>query len=215
MSKKSLLIATIASMTFFYSNAQIKKGAIFLGGDIGGSAQKTKTNITTTDKQTGITISPVWGKAIKENLILGANAGFNFYTNDNTGTASNQKQNSYGLGIFLRKYKQVGKSGFSLFFQGGIGSSYYTLKTKGPAAYFDDIKRYNITVNAYPGISYTVNKKLQLETGFNNLLTLNYYTEKRDIGGGSPLKSKTNGFNISSSLNNLSSLYVGFRVLLN
>jgi hypothetical protein len=217
--KKFTFLFFIVSFIFTLTvNAQITKGSIFLGGDIGGSTQTTKRNGTKVGSQDGLTISPVFGKAIKENLILGGDVGFNLYENNNnpnSTTFSGQKNNSYGAGIFLRKYKPIGKSSFSMFLQGRVGVNYNSIEYSNPSSNFDKTKRYTVGVSVYPGISYTVSKRLQLETGFNNLLGLNYFTEKREVGGGFPYTDKTNGISISSSLNNLSSLYLGFRVLIN
>jgi hypothetical protein len=197
------------------ANAQIKKGSVFLGGDIGGSIQKTKSGDITTNKQNGINISPVFGKAIKDNLIFGVNAGFGIYNNDNPVNNWEYNTNSYNAGVFVRKYKNLATSGFYLFVQGGLGINYYKQKQEGLSPVnFDETRRVTVGINAYPGISYAVSKKLHLETGFNNLLSLNYFIDKREVG--SPVtKYKTNGLGISSSLNNAtSSLYLGFRLLI-
>ena len=196
-------------------NAQIKKGSIFLGGDISGSTHKTKRDGVVTNSQDGVVISPVFGKAIKENLILGVNAGIGFYEN-NSAASSSQKNNFYEAGIFLRKYKPIGKSGFSIFLQGGLDVNYNSNEYILPPSDFSKTKRYTIGINAYPGISYTVNKRLQLETGFNNLLHLGYFTERREFGGTFPSTDKSSGINISTSLSldNLAALQLGFRLLI-
>jgi hypothetical protein len=211
------IILAIITVSLFVSsaNAQIKKGSIFLGGDIGGSIQKTKSGGITTNKQNGINISPVFGKAIKDNLIFGVNAGFGIYNNDNPVNKWEYNTNSYNAGVFVRKYKNLATSGFYLFVQAGLGINYYKQKQEGLSPMdFDETKRVTVGINAYPGISYAVSKKLHLETGFNNLLSLNYFIDKREVG--SPVtKYKTNGLGISSSLNNAtSSLYLGFRLLI-
>jgi hypothetical protein len=200
-------------------HAQIKKGSVFLGGDIGGSTQTTKRNGTEVNSQDGLTILPLFGKAIRENLILGGEAGFSLYNNKNKdfnpGSNSQQKNNSYQAGVFIRKYKQIGKSGFSMFLQGRLGFNYFRNEFSSSYQATDKTKRYTIGISAYPGISYAVSKRLQLETGFNNLLNLNYFTEKKEIGGSLGYTDKTNGIGFGSNLNNISSLYLGFRVLIN
>lgn len=212
--KKIYLTIVTVSLLVCSSNAQIKKGSIFLGGDIGGSIQKTKSEGVTNNKQNGINISPVFGKAIKENLVLGVNAGVGIYKNDNPSTPSDDyKTKSYNAGVFLRKYKNIGASGFYLFAQGGLGVGYYNERLESNFNAYNDLKRINVGINAYPGISYGVSKKLHLETGFANLLSLNYFHETRKVNTPAST-SKTNGFNISSSLNNMSSLYLGFRLLI-
>ena len=212
---RKIILATIAlSMFVFSANAQIKKGSIFLGGDIGGSSQKTKSGDITTNKQNGINISPVFGKAIRENLVLGINAGFNIYNNDNPPYNGKYDANAYNAGLFLRKYKNISTSGFYLFVQGGLGGGYFKQKQEGPGNK-DETKRFTLGLTAYPGLSYAVSKKLHLETGFNNLLSLNYFEEKRELSSTVITAYKTNGFSLASSLNNAtSSLYLGFRLLI-
>jgi len=198
------------------ATAQIKKGSIFLGGDFGGSTQKTTSGDITTNKQKGIFFSPVFGKAIKDNLVLGINAGFSIYDNDYPyGGSTNFKTSGYNTGVFLRRYKGVGVSGFYLFLHAGLSAGYLTQKQEGPySPDFDELKRTTLGVNAYPGLSYNISKKFHLETGFNNLLMLNYFHDKRETRNPGSI-SKTNGFNLSSSLNNAtSSLYLGFRLLI-
>ena len=208
----------IISLSVFVdsANAQIKKGSVFLGGDIGGSSQKTKTTDDITSyKQNVINIFPVFGKAIKDNLVLGVNAGFGIYDDNNLENYWEHKTNSYSAGVFLRKYKNIGTSGFYLFVQGGFGAGYMNQKQEGPSQYnFHELKRIFVGINAYPGLSYAVSRKLHLETGFNNLLTLNYFHDQ--IKNGSPVTNyKANGFNIASSLNNATShLFLGFRLLI-
>src|SRR5262245_29001873 len=124
--KKYLLLLSIATVfTLCATHAQIKKGATFLGGDIGGSTAKTKSADTTYSKQNGFYISPVFGKAIRENLILGFDLVTNIYNNENAASVGyDQKHRSYGGGVFLRKYKQLGSSGFSIFAQARLGVSF-------------------------------------------------------------------------------------------
>lgn len=212
--KKIFLTIITVSIFVCSVNAQIKKGSIFLGGDISGSTQKTKSGDMTTNKQKGINISPVIGKAIKDNLVLGMNAGFSIYEMDNE---NNYDYNAdfYNAGVFLRKYKNIGTSGFYIFVQGMLNGSYYKQEQKGPSSTNDEIKRITIGLNAYPGFSYAVSKKLHLETGFNNLISLNYFTEKRESTIPFTGIQKTKGFNVASSLNNAtSSIYLGFRLLI-
>lgn len=212
---KKLLSAVVAVLAFAnFTNAQIKKGAIFLGGDISAATQTTKSPNQTSTKQNGVTISPVFGKAIKDNLILGVSAGVGLY-NYNYDNNNKSKETTYNAGVFARRYKNIGNSGFYLFVQGGLNSSYskQTQQYTTTSPYTQETRRFTIGLNAYPGISYAVSKKMHLETGFNNLLALSYLNEKRKVG---TTDYNTNGFSISSSLSNAtSSLYLGFRLLLN
>lgn len=215
MKTKQLSVLAASLFITILSHAQIKKGSIFLGGDISASTQKTKSAGNTTDKQTGINFSPTFGRAIKENLIVGASISFGFSEGENPANYD-YDNDSYGAGFFVRKYKNLGTGGFYFFVQAGINGGYQKNKiTSNISAYQENIKRVTVGVNAYPGVSYAINKKIHLETGFNNLLSLSYFTEDRKSGQLISTSYKTNGFNIASSLNNANSaLYIGFRVLL-
>ena len=215
--RKILLAIITASLFVISSKAQIKKGSLFLGGNISGTKKKTKTDGITTDKQSGISISPVIGKAIKDNFVLGLTAGVGFYDVTNSIFNLDYKSNTYTAGVFLRKYKNIGTSGFYIFVQGSLDGAFFKHKADvPPSSPASDEKRIIfVGLTAYPGISYAIGKKLHLETGFNNLLLLNYRNEKREIGDPVVSVQKTKGFDISSSLNNAtSSLYLGFRLLI-
>jgi len=64
-------------------------------------------------------------------------------------------------------------------------------------------------------MSYTISKKLQLEIGFYDLLAINYASGKRTVTDSQVNEYKTTGFSLSSSLDNFSPFYLGFRLLLN
>lgn len=211
MKKIHTLTFIVSFLITGVSHAQIKKGATFLGGDISANAGNRKTDGVKTDNWHYVFISPVFGKAIRENLVFGVDAYFSFGYNAGPSSPPG-KSRGYGLGTFLRKYGQLGKSGFSLFLHNRFGGNYQSNR-------LDPINRketsFSIGFSAYPGLSYRVSRKLQLETGFNNLLSLNYTRGKSHTGGTVPSTQISNSFGFSTSLNNLSSLYAGFRVLIN
>ncbi len=206
----SILLAFLFASTFVH--AQIKKGSTLLGGDIGGNTQKTQTGNQEALRQWGISLSPVYGMAIKDNLILGGDLTFAYSEYDNIG--SEQRINVYGGGVFLRKYKSIGNSGFYIFLQGRAGYRYLQSEVEAGTVVTDRVKNHSVNLSVYPGLSYALSRKLHLESGFNNLLSLNYYTEKRTTAGIPVIVNRNSGFNISSSLNNVSNLYLGFRVIL-
>ena len=200
------------------SQAQINKGAILLGGNIGAGTQSSNADAGTS-KNNNLNISPVFGIAIKENLVFGLNLSFWSNKNETELAPSHQtqKNSEYGTGVFLRKYKPIGKSGFSAFIQGSFGYG------NGTGSYEDAVTKTESTthkfdISVYPGFSYAISKRLQLETGFNKLLSLSWFNQKQTITntGSSPTSSTLKGVNLSTSLDNFaSSLYLGFRVLLN
>lgn len=201
------LIAVLFSVLV---NAQIKKGSVFLGGDISAATQKTETG-PTTSKQSVVTISPVFGKAIKDNMVLGADLLYGHYDYEST---SEQKVDIYGAGIFLRKYKPIGSSGFYIFLQGRAGYRLQKNEVDANTPAVSVAKSHSVSLSIYPGLSYAVSKRLHLETGFNNLVSIAYSKDTQTSGNPVVSKSQSSGFSISSSLNNVSNLYLGFRVLL-
>ncbi|HRP33391.1 MAG TPA: hypothetical protein PKV73_15945 [Agriterribacter sp.] len=207
----SLVFLTLCTTT----QAQIKKGSIFLGGDMTlGISNSKNSNDESVSKQTNFGISPVAGVALKDNFVAGAslNGGFSNYTYSNQ---TSQKGNNFGAGVFARHYKNLGKSGFYIFLQNSLNASFGEQRQRNTNS-SDQIKINSFTavVSLYPGISYAATQKLHLETGFNNLLYMNYSHEKRNNTNPAYADTRTNSFSLGTSLNNLSSFYVGFRMLI-
>jgi hypothetical protein len=216
--KKYLLLVSIATVfTLSATHAQIKKGATFLGGDISGGTSKTTSADTIYAKSNGFTISPVFGKAIRENLVLGIDLNTVIYTAENpSGINYDQKNRFYGGGVFLRKYKPLGNSGFSVFAQARLGVGFERVEATWPNASTNISKTFSTRLSAYPGLSYTISKKLQLETGFNDLIALNYSSNKTTTDNTLTVNElKRTNFDVYSSLDNFASFYLGFRLLLN
>ena len=121
---------TIRFISFFYcsllANAQIKKGSILLGGQASFSHNNVNYPPNQGSNQTlnNGSISLSWGKAISDNTVLGLDFQFGMSNNHNNGYPNQkQKYNSYGAGIFYRKYKSLAKD-FYFFLEGGLNYSY-------------------------------------------------------------------------------------------
>jgi hypothetical protein len=184
---------------------------------LGVTTQKTKTSTAsfTDAKNTGIYVTPAFGKAIKENLIAGFDLNYGYYKTQ-TFSTDVQKNNNYGVGLFLRRYATLGK-GFYVFGQARAGTAYIHQKftsLQQPSG-SNTSKGYNIGLSFYPGISYAVSRKFQLETGFNNIAFVQYEHAKVTYGGSSTPSSVTNAFNLGTSLSSLTGFVLGFRFLLN
>ncbi len=214
--KKILLIAFILPILTFTTHAQIKKGSFLLGSDISFSSAKSESQYTTS--QQGFSLSPILGKAIKENLIVGGFAGIIFNKTKSSAVPDGvAKSNTYSAGVFVRKYKQLGGNGFHFFLEGNAGyaTSKYTNNNSNPVFETET----NISVMAIgvkPGIAFAICDKVHLETGLNNILSVAYSwgNESRNDGF-IDSDYKISGFGFHSSLNNATSnLYVGFRVFL-
>lgn len=217
MKKSTLLIFSLCLFTVITVSAQINKGAIFLGGNLNAISQNAKSDGVTAYRQNGISFSPVFGKATRQNLVVGVDANFSFTkSNFPNSIPDAQNQKIYGLGVFARKYKPLGNN-FYVFGQGRFGLDYALLSASYvPQQQESKTKRYGANIVVYPGLAYAMSKRFQLETGLTNLLVVGYYNETTRNTGGISEKTVVNSFNISSSLSSSNSwLYVGFRILLN
>jgi hypothetical protein len=219
--EKRFVFLTAALIIINCVSAQINKGSVFIGGDIGGSIGKTTKNGATYLEQKGIVISPTYGKAVKDNLIVGAKLLFQ-YTDErfpgtgNTTPEIKQTQPFYGVAVFLRKYKPIRGSSFYIFIEGGVSTLYSTFnKENSTTLEKQNSKLFIANLYAYPGIAFTVNKKLQLESGFINLLRLSYTHQKNILTSTTTTTFVSNSIGLGASLNNIAPLYVGFRVLIN
>jgi hypothetical protein len=197
------------------SQAQIKKGDILLGGNFGFS---TSSSNPSNGKQSNFNVSPHIGKAVQDNLVVGINLIYGHNSSSNMSYTS--KGDFYGAGIFVRKYKYLG-SGFSVFMEGGLGGTYNKQDNINPTGYTSNkTKTYSINAHFDPGVAYAISKRVQVETGFQDLVTANYsHSKNTDYDISTPGNSSNYssdsfslGANLSSVLNNF---IVGFRLLLN
>lgn len=193
------------------ANAQIKKGAHFIGGSFGVSTENTEIN-NTDFKSHSFNVSPAYGRAIRNNLIIGVDLQFS--NSDNETTSFDMKQTGIGAGFFARKYQPLGKN-FYLFGQGRIGGGYSKVLYEYPLNADDrETKITSVQASIYPGISYAINNKLHIETGFNDLLYIQYAHEETDHDANF-LDSKTNRFSLGSSLSSFNWFTVGLRFIFN
>lgn len=211
----SIFIASTAS-------AQVSKGSVLLGGNLSFSTVKSEEGGGVRTPNLNLNLFPSIGKAIRENLIAGFGLHYNRYRNGYKDNAM-EKANRYGADVFLRKYYPLGKN-FYLFGQGGLRYSYYkrtsySYVSINPLTKQKDTNEdYNVGINAYPGISYAVSKKIQLEFGLNELIYINYtkYKHKTEQDNGQITNyDPSNEFSIGTNLSNSSCVNVGIRILLN
>ena len=116
---KKILLSSLAVFIAFLSQAQqsqqtqqtqIKKGTVFIGGNINFSKQSASDNNPYYyPKATNINFSPSIGWAIKDNLVFGVTLGYGYQKSNQVQADSNyNKTNTYNVGVFLRKYKYSG-----------------------------------------------------------------------------------------------------------
>jgi hypothetical protein len=216
MKKKSLLILIIAINTIV-ANAQIKKSSLLLGGQLSFSTGKQKLDNNDTWKASSIVVSPSFGQAVADNLIVGVDAAFGYSKGEQPPAPGGAtiKSSSVGGGVFIRKYLTL-TNGFYLFGHGRLGGSYFKQDISPySAGTFYHYKSYQAGLSFSPGLSYAVNRKLHIETGFYNLLNIFYsHATTNTDGSGSVVENKRNTVQVNSSLSSGSTLTVGFRLLL-
>lgn len=196
------------------TQAQVKQGAIMLGGDFSMSSEKRDNQSAFNSKQTGVGITPVFGYAVKDNLVIGGDLYYSEGKYDATPPAYDNKNSYRGAGFFVRHYRELGHSGFSLFVQARLGYQHYRF-TQTNTTLIDDLKRNEVRATVNPGLSYTINKRWQLETGMSNLLVLSVYSQKQTVSAGNPSNYTTKGMSLNGNINPATNLYVGLRFLLN
>jgi hypothetical protein len=201
---KHLLIAVMA-LTTLSTSAQIKKGSILFGGNLGFS---TQNNEEYKHKATSIGINLSAGKAIRQNLVAGFDLTYSAYqTKNNDSVKTNQEY--AGAGVFIRKYAPLGK-GFYLFGHARAGAAYTTTKQEFNSN--DESKGYTININAYPGISYEVNRKMHLEASMPGLLYISYGKGKNTRADGSHYRNSS--FSVGASISNAVEISIGLRILI-
>lgn len=202
------------------ANAQISKNSILLGGDIGVGTGKNSTSNNFEQKTNYGSISLSLGKAIKENVVVGFNAGYNgskqtnsTFTNEDTAST---RGNGYNLGVFYRQYKTIVKD---LYFFGQANAiySYNTSKREYKVYPGNNSKTIQNTgaVSITPGLAYKIFKKTYLELSLTNLVSLQYSHE--NVTANNNYSSKSNSFSLSTAFSNnntLGSVGLGFRFIL-
>jgi hypothetical protein len=207
--KKIYLLICANFLVLGFVNAQITKGSLWLGGNLGFSSSKNDNGQNS--KQSSYNISPSVGTAVKQNTIVGLQ--LNFTHDHNAYSSSEQTNSNSGGGIFLRQYWEIVKR-FSAF--GHFTGTYSSInQTNESQNYKNEVKGWSIGVGASPGVSFEVNKWFQLEAGFYNLFYLNYSNKnnKTTIPSG---QSSYDGHSVSAGINleNASNFNLGFRFLI-
>ncbi len=123
-------------------------------------------------------------------------------------------ENGYGIGIFYRLYKNLGKE-FYLFGEAGggyIGSSSTSKDSLGNKVATGNSNGGQIYLS--PGIAYKISKKFFIELSIPQLFTIAYSSSKTKSG--SVITSSSDNFNVDASLdsNPLSNLVLDFGLIL-
>jgi len=216
--KKLYLLAFIA-LGCTAADAQIQKGGIMRGGNLGYSDQSQSSGISTSNpyKSTNrnLTLSPAIGKVVRDNLVLGIDVSYTNSKTTYTGTADNNA-NGFGAGFFVRKYRPLG-NGFYLFGQSRLGFAYtHSSQTEPPGNNItrDVVNTYAVNLQFFPGIAYSLNPKWQLEAGLPNFFAVGYAHTKETQsypGQSADFHNEGHVFSIQSAITGSNSLTIGVR----
>lgn len=217
---KTLTLTAALAACYLFGNAQIKKDAVLLGGQVSLYQSKQEdVNTVSGNKINGANFNITAGKAIKENTIIGVYGNYGQSKMENTFSVStsNKSVNTItGAGVFVRKYKGLGK-GF--YFFGEINAGYEGNRQEyennnGITVNTSTTKENGAKLGLTPGLSYQLFKKLQLEVLMQSFAGLRYGKSKTNASTGDV--SKGDYFQLNSSLNSslLSGTAIGFRLVL-
>jgi hypothetical protein len=213
---KKLYFSIGLILTALLSRAQIKSGTIVLGGNLDYSQQNSSgPGFPNAGRSTNLEINPSFGKAVKDNLVLGFDVTYvNITTSQDQ--SFNDKSNGFGAGFFVRKYKPLG-NGFYLFGQARVGGEYDHGRNEGlyptnnPES--DVSNGFSLSLQFYPGIAYAISRNWQIEMGVPNFFAINYSHSKQTTSyiGQPDQISSSNDFQATSSLTGSNVFTVGVR----
>jgi hypothetical protein len=211
--KKYLLLLSALLFISMVSRAQFSKGSILLGGQLsfGTSSYNDPSNTNPNQNSTGGTFDVSVGKAFRENAVYGLDLSYSY--NNNGGGSLGSSNNFYDVGIFYRKYKDLGKD-FFLF--GQVGAGYSGSTETGPDSAGNKVTigtSHGGQIYLYPGIAYRISNKFFLELSIPELFAMQYSYVKTTNSGQDMV---SHNFSVSTTLgsNPLSSLGLGFRLVL-
>lgn len=209
--KKNLQLLVLCIFISVAATAQIARGTVLLGGTLSGSTYRQQFDNPADRTGRNLSFAPAIGLFVRENLAIGINTGWN--SSKDEGDAYTQTNRGAQLQLFARKYRSLGK-GFYLFGEGGAGYSRNRQENLTPERNMEEIRK-TFSVYLYPGVSYAVSRKLQLEASLNNLLRIDYTDSRTGITtplseGGSRLRD----FSFNSGIGNNIPINLGFRLFL-
>jgi hypothetical protein len=224
-----LLISALLCSSLI-ANAQFKKNDILLGGQLSysfSSGTYTQPNYNSPindSKQNSGNIAISIGKALNENTLIGislsyAPTSYTNYPNYDGTIPLKYVSDSYGVGIFYQKYKNLGKE---FYFFGGASVGYYWSNQSGKDSIGEKLisgSTWSVGLNLSPGISYKISKHFFMDLTLPNLFYASYFKYNIQNQFGAPAQfqtSKNEQFSIGTNLtsNPITSLAIGFRFIL-
>lgn len=155
--KRTVLFAFMATLSYCASAQVAKKGDKLLGGDFSISIYNVNPNGPQYNSSNNAGISPSLGFALKDNLVFGPRGDINYshhVTKYNDDTKAVESMLGMGLGVFLKKYREV-QNRFGIYFDNELAGSFYRSKT-GRTGYPDNdpITGWGAQYSFSPGVFY-------------------------------------------------------------
>ncbi len=207
-SMSRILLSILVILSSLSASAQFNKGNLLIGGTLSYSSFKLNSASVSSEQEfdSGVFDFSI-GKAVKENELFGIN--INYSPNLNTANYGygnvTIRTSNYGIGVFYRLYKNIGKE-FFIFGEAGaayVGSTTSTKDSSGNK--ISTGTSYGGNIYLTPGIAYKISKKFFLELSIPQLFLVSYSST------GSSHQIYANA-NLNS--NPLNSLGIGFRLVL-
>ncbi|MFP4621746.1 MAG: hypothetical protein ACLFM7_10575 [Bacteroidales bacterium] len=200
--KKVVYLVLFLIMAGTTVHAQYFAGGSFNFSTTGG---KIKSGDISTDKgtSTSFSLNPKGGIFLSEDFAVGLGIGINTSREKSPGeTEVIDKSMGFGIQPFARYYV-VSMNKFTLFGEGQLGFSSAWSKVESGGTTTDGPVTNTIEFSVYPGISYDLNEKIDLEAfinGFN--MSYSHATEKTDAGG-TEVRDRTSSFNLGANMDNI------------
>lgn len=230
--KKIFTLLSILYLIPGWSEAQFETGQQLLGGNLlfstssGNSTPMFDNRYIYHNSATGVGINPSIATFRSPSSLRGAGLIYNYnnstnYSKEDPSDTRNGYKNlvhSAGITIFSQRFIPLSSNLFFTIHKSvtalySVGKQ-SDIATKGTAK----SKGYGISVSLAPGISYKINSRFLFDAYLSNLLSAGYTHTTTTTNYPLPKETKTrsNSFNVSSSLSNtsLGNVGLGFRWLL-
>lgn len=187
--KKMIIVAVLGLIGTQFANAQVKKGNVLVGGNVGIATQSNEQDgVDGKTTSTTFNISPKAGYALSDKWMVGVFVGTDFSNSKNKTVEPNTelKSTTIAPGVFVRNYHMLGEK-VALFGEANVAYGFGTVKA-------DDTKTASVNsidANVVPGISYFVNKRFVLEGVFGGI----NYNNSKSTNELNDVESTTSSFN--------------------
>ena len=212
--KKIVLASSALLFLSFIGNAQIKKGFKLLGGSFSFQTGESQyDNIPNTNsKNMSVYLGPMFGIAIRENLVAGVRLTYGQQTSKQAGGNAKNVTNIYGGEVFARKYLPIANKIYLV----GEGEAYFNKSQQETKSSFPSPKTNGMStgLSFSPSIAFAVSKNFHLEAGLGNLLNLNYSVSKSRDESFPGNNQTSHSFAFSSWANTQVPVNIGFRIFL-